>query len=573
MAAGYEVAVKGVEDGSLRSLLESVSNTFTYKNRPPATTSLLEHRARTDIPEMIQALRSLGYYDAAIDLSVDVQKKPLLVTFHVEPGPVYRLESVKIEETTGVASTPSVKLPSPRDLGLELKRPAEARPIADAGTKLIQIYRNHGFAFAAVKDRRVVVDHATKLVAVTFQVDPGPAARFGPTATHGLESVNEKFVLGLLPWHEGDRFDAELLTQLQKRLVETRLFSLVQISHAESLDKEGRLPISIQLKERAQRSISAGVTYHTDEGPGVKFAWEHRNLFHGGEQLKLQVGASGFGYSGEGLFRKPQFLRNDQTFSIPSRLAKDDTNAFVSNNLDTAMLVEREIHKGLRVGLGPGFRVSQVELEADPLKIKKEYALASFRTFCNWDTTDNLLDPTRGARLDVQLAPFLDTLDANLGFVKGRVEYRHYFMISNRPYLLFAGRAAFGSIVGAGRDAIPADLRYYAGGGGSIRGYAFQLAGPLVGEDPIGGASALELSAELRTKVTEKIGFVVFLDGGSAFKPSLPDFNTTLRWGGGVGARYYTPIGPLRLDFAVPLNPRDGVDDPFQVYVSIGQAF
>jgi len=571
-AINYDVAIEGVKDKSLRGTLESVSNTFSYKNKPPATLSLLEHRARMDIPDMLQALKSAGYYEAEIDVRIDDTRDPPLVTFHVKPGPVFRLESVKIELTNAEGKR-AVKLPSLGYLGLDLKDPARARDILDARDKIMKFYKELGYPIAKIEEQRVVVDHETKLVSAVFKVDTGPAGYFGQTTVTGLKKINIKFVTGLLPWREGDRYNFELISKLQKRLIDTRIFSLVQIKQAEALDERERLPITIDLKERDTHTISGGLTYHTDEGPGAKISWEDRSLFDGGELLRIQAGASGIGYSGEVLYKEPQFLRNDQTMAFTNRLAYDQTNAYNSRNLDSAIILEREFRPGIRLGLGPAVRAEEVDLVADPLAQKRDFILPSFRAFFNLDTTKNLLDPTRGGRLEVQLAPYFDVLETHVGFVRGRVSYSHYVKISDEPFLLFAGRAALGSIVGAERDEIPADLRFYSGGGGSVRGFAYQLAGPLLNNDPIGGRSVLEISTELRTKITDKIGLVFFLDGGSAFEPSLPDLETAMRWGAGIGGRYYTPIGPLRLDVGVPLNPRPGVDDSFQVYVSIGQAF
>jgi translocation and assembly module TamA len=223
----------------------------------------------------------------------------------------------------------------------------------------------------------------------------------------------------------------------------------------------------------------------------------------------------------------------------------------------------------MKAGAGLGYKYSRVK----QFGVEDEFSLISLPGRFTWDTSDDLLDPTRGGRLNLRLAPFFDTFKGSLGFVKGYGSYSRYLKISKKPFLVLAGRAALGSIWGEERDSIPADERWYAGGGGSVRGFAYQFAGPLFDGDPIGGRSLLELSFELRAKVTKKIGIVTFIDGGSAFKAEFPDFKEDLRWGGGVGVRYYTPIGPVRLDVAVPLNPREDIDDPFQIYISIGQAF
>jgi translocation and assembly module TamA len=220
---------------------------------------------------------------------------------------------------------------------------------------------------------------------------------------------------------------------------------------------------------------------------------------------------------------------------------------------------------------GLGFRASRVEHLVEDERV----ALLLVPLQFDWDTSDDLLDPGRGGRLGLKFAPFFDIFLSDFAFLKGYASYARYVRLLRRPSIVFASRAALGAMTGAARDSIPADLRFYAGGGGSVRGIPFQTAGPLneADEEPLGGRSLLELSAELRVKVTKTIGFVTFVDGGSAFEAKFPDLEESLRWGAGVGLRYFTPIGPLRLDVALPLNRREDIDDRFQIYVSIGQAF
>jgi translocation and assembly module TamA len=193
--------------------------------------------------------------------------------------------------------------------------------------------------------------------------------------------------------------------------------------------------------------------------------------------------------------------------------------------------------------------------------------------YFKWDTGDDLLDPTRGGRLFLQVMPFFDVTGSDSDFIKGYARYRHYIPVLKKPLLTLAGKVSIGVIEGSGLVSIPADERFYAGGGGSIRGYAYQSVGPLVAGDPIGGQSLIELSAEVRVKLTDHLGLVGFLDGGSAFADTIPDSSQDLRWGSGAGLRYFTPIGPLRFDVAVPLNRRPEIDDSFQIYISLGQAF
>ena len=191
-----------------------------------------------------------------------------------------------------------------------------------------------------------------------------------------------------------------------------------------------------------------------------------------------------------------------------------------------------------------------------------------------WDNTDKVLDATRGFRVQIDGAPTTDTLNNNVNFTRLYGLYSHYFKVVNSPRTVLAGRLGLGSMIGTSVDNIPPDIRFYAGGGSSVRGIGFQLASPLDEEDdPIGGRSLFELSLEARLRVSKSIGVVAFLDGGIAFSSQYPDFDENPRLGSGLGLRYHTPIGPLRFDVGVPLNRRSGIDDKYQIYVSLGQAF
>jgi translocation and assembly module TamA len=207
------------------------------------------------------------------------------------------------------------------------------------------------------------------------------------------------------------------------------------------------------------------------------------------------------------------------------------------------------------------------------LEDEEHFSLVSLPMYMEWDTSDDVLDPTRGGRLSLQLAPNQDIVETDLSFVKGLVTTSRYVQLSRVPSLVLAGKLALGAITGSERDAIPADERFYAGGGGSIRGYPYQTVGPIEQDEPLGGRSLLEISMEVRWKITEQFGLVAFWDGGSAFRGTRLDSGEDLRWGAGAGLRYFTSVGPLRLDIGIPLNRRPDVDDHFQLYVSLGQAF
>jgi translocation and assembly module TamA len=130
-----------------------------------------------------------------------------------------------------------------------------------------------------------------------------------------------------------------------------------------------------------------------------------------------------------------------------------------------------------------------------------------------------------------------------------------------------------GSIDGTAVENIPADERFYAGGGGSIRGYEYQAVGPQLNGTPVGGSQLLEFSTELRLQPGQKLGYAAFVDGGTVYNDIAHDADRTIRFGAGLGLRWFTGIGPLRADLAYPLNPDENQVERVQFYISLGQAF
>jgi translocation and assembly module TamA len=564
----YEVSIEGITDRKLLAQIEAVSDLVGMKDKPPASLRLLQRRATRDIDRFFQLLKAQSYYRAQVNVHIDSKAQPVLVIYRVDTGPPYLLKSVDLNYTDR-KTAPGIKLPEIQEIGLYLHKPIKARTVIDAQEKLLLRLKAQGFPFARVVERKVIVDHGDQRIAIVFPIDPGPQAQFGHTTITGLTSVDEKLVREKIPWREGDLYSADLLAEVRKRLTDTGLFATVRVAPEQTLDDKGGLPVTIVTRERKHRSIRGGISYKTDEGPGATISWEHRNLFHRGERLGFAAGVSDIMWAAEGGFRKPNFLRDDQSLHLSLRLAEDRPDAYTSRSFKSTALIERALSTQMKLGGGLAFKTSKVEQMGD----EQRYRLLSIPLHLDWDTSDDFLNPTRGGRLAIQCAPTYNTLEPRFGFVKGKVSLTRYQGLLQEPLLLLAGRAAAGFMPGAGHQSVPADERFYAGGGGSIRGYAYQSVGPIEGETPLGGRSILELSLELRVKLTETFGIVGFIDGGSAFKSAFPDFAEHTLWGTGLGIRYFTPIGPLRLDVGIPLNRRENIDDSFQLYVSLGQAF
>ncbi|PKN66642.1 MAG: hypothetical protein CVU57_05150 [Deltaproteobacteria bacterium HGW-Deltaproteobacteria-15] len=565
----YEVEIKGVEDRELLKGMEDIADTVGLKDNPPATVALLKRRADRDKEQFERLLRAMGYYSGRIEVDVDQDDRPAKVVFHIETGPVYLLKSFDLN----LGDQPELKqedlLLSPDRLGLGPGTPFRAGQFLNAEKKVIENLQMMGFPFAKISERRVVVDHGDRTVTAALRAEPGPTAQFGRVEVTGLESTNETIIRRKIPWKEGDRYNEVLLELLHKDLVELGLFSTIAVSHGESLDEEGRLPVRVAVKERKYKSVGAGISYRSDEKLGVNFSWENRNLLGEGERLGVVATFSDLTYAAEASFRRPSFFREDQALTLSSRLAEDKPDAYTSRNLANSALVVRDVTKALKIGGGLGFKHARIT----QLGESEDFNLVSLPLQLSWDRSDDLLDPTKGGRLGLQFAPYMDLSGEDLQFSKGKLNYGHYLKVFRSPSIVLAGRVTMGALSGAERLEIPADERFYGGGGGSVRGYAYQSLGPRVGAVPTGGKSLLEVSLETRVRVTEKIGLAFFMDGGNAFEDITPSSGEELFWGAGVGVRYFTPIGPFRFDIAMPLDRRDGLDDAFQIYISLGQSF
>jgi len=265
------------------------------------------------------------------------------------------------------------------------------------------------------------------------------------------------------------------------------------------------------------------------------------------------------------------FLRDDQNLLADFEIAHEITDAYRENRIKTAVALARKLRENLDVSGGLSF---EIERTTDSTGYHA-YELFGVPLTGRYDGSDNLLDPTKGVRLGLAVTPYGGTSDGTpTTFVKLETTGSTYWSFGKRPDLTLALRGRYGSMLAQQTGDVPGSIRFYAGGGGSIRGYGYQLVGPLdQNNKPLGARSVLEASAEARYRITRDIGVVAFLDGGNAYSTATPKFGEPLQWGAGLGLRYYTPIGPIRADVGIPLNRRRGVDDAFQVYFSLGQAF
>src|SRR5215469_6728905 len=568
----YRTEITGAEDGDLASLLDKVSELKTLEEKPPVSEEALRRRADRDLGRLADAAHSLGYWDAEFSYEIDTQSEPAKVTVKVDPGLLYHVASLAV---LGPDAQPLSIPQDGKKLPLKPGDPARTAPVVATETALLTAFGDSGHPFAKVADRRVEIDRDMKTMDVTYTLDPGPTERFGQVAITGLERLNPAYVEGRIRWQPGAVYDASKVEETRRALIESGLFSTVQITPTPNPDNPEEVRMTVEATERVRHTVGAGLAYNTSQGFGARAFWEDRNLFGNAENLRLsaEVGQQLDDFRAN--FRRPDFFAIDQDFLATVEIANDNPVAYRTRRALATAGLERRFGRMLTGGVAFEIEKANVVQLADvnPRTGSQRYELAGLPAYIKLDLTDNLLNPTTGYRAQLSVTPAHTFSGSNLTFVTSLISGSTYWALGAEDRAILAGKIALGSLDGVPLSQLPSDQRIYAGGGGSIRPYGYLMAGPLAPNNvPIGGRSSLVLNLEARVKITETIGIVPFFDAGSYYESPVPQLDRTLLYGVGLGLRYYTAFGPLRLDLATPLHKRSG-DSPIQVYISLGQAF
>jgi translocation and assembly module TamA len=494
---------------------------------------------------------------------------PVNVEILVQSGAPFVFGKVRITDESG-------KEYNPADFDLVSGTPANSALISSAEGKLIKAFNDEGRPFAKIADREAVADHDTNSLDVTITANSGAIAPFGQTNVTGTEAVDREFTRYMAGIEPGKIYSAKDIEAANKRLQSLEVFSSVAVRAADTADADGSVPVDVSVVERKHRYFGLGATLSTDEGAGFEGYWGHRNLFGKAEKLRLQGSVSHIGqtrdfrklnYNAALLFEKPGVLGPPSKFTASVKLASENEPAYDELSGQVAAGVSYDVNEHQTASVGVALDYSKITTATET----QSYLTASIPLEYVFDYRNDPLNPSSGYRALFAAAPSYEIFSKAV-YGKLRTELSAYRALDDSKRFVLAGRVTAGSILGAGLGSIPANQRFYAGGGGSVRGYAFQGIGPRdAANNPTGGLSLFEASAELRGQVTEKFGVVAFLDAGSVGTKAFPDFGD-LRLGAGLGVRYLTPFGPLRLDVGVPLDRRPG-DPAYGIYAGIGQAF
>jgi translocation and assembly module TamA len=583
-ALEYTTELAPVEDKILEDAAKASSLLIELEAKPPEDFFGLYRRAQEDKLRIEKALRSSGYYDgevviriagrsvdepAATDVEPDAKSKiPVAIELH--PGKLYQLREVRV---TGADALPDKLKPE-----LAPKAPARAADIMAEQDRLLNAVLAQGYPFATIKLEPAVVDHQDRTLAVHYAVDPGQPATIGDISVKGLERVDADFVDRRLAKFRDKPYAPSEVAKLRDDLRSIGVFESVKVKPAEKLDDEGRLPVDVELVERDRRFIGFGANYSTNDGAGAKAYWGHRNLFGEAEQLRFDADVSGIGendwseinYGLSADFIKPDFLTQRQDLHSNLALVQEyDRETFDKKAATLLVGVDRRLSDTLSVSLGGEAEFSEITRDG----VERNFELFGPTGAVKYDTSDDLLNPTKGVRVNLTGSAFPEVIGSSQDVFQTRATGSSYLDLSGAGNLVLAGRLSVASVFGGSVDELPADRLLYAGGGGSVRGYEFRSISPEDEDgDPTGGRSLVEGSVELRYRFLDDYGIVPFFDAGTVTEDTFPSFDEKLQYAAGLGLRYYSAIGPIRADVAVPLNPREE-DDPVAFYISIGQAF
>jgi translocation and assembly module TamA len=452
--------------------------------------------------------------------------------------------------------------------------PVIAQDVIAAGIALKVALGRQGFALAKVGDQQIVVDHQTHLASLVLPVDTGPVARFGTIRVSGKPPFDARHVAEIARFKPGDRFRQDKVDDLRRALIATGLLASAEIAVVP--EANGRaVDLDVSMRPAPPRTVAGELGYGTGEGLSLQGSWEHRNLFPPEGALTLR-GIAGTREQLAGIqFRRNNFERRDQVLNLQLVASHTKYDAYTAKTIDFAADLERQSNiiwrKKWTWSVGTELLATDENgIFHDPTeKQTKTFLIAALPLSLAYDGSNDLLNPTKGFRLSWRMSPEYSLHGGSFGYARAQFDASVYQPVLSSTVL--AGRIRLGTIFGASALDIAPSRRFYSGGGGSVRGYGYQRIGPLDAEgDPIGGRSLAEFGLEARVRFGN-FGIVPFLDGGALTETATPDL-THWQLGAGLGFRYYSNFGPIRIDVGTPLNRRPG-DSRIAVAVSLGQAF
>ncbi len=588
-----KATIDGDLDKALRQQIQRAVG--TSKTRPDSSFDARQ-RASDAVDEIIAVLRSEGYYGYTVEPDVADGEPPQPVV-HIQTGPRFLIQAPGVE-WVGAAPVADAAKAGADSVKLTPGAPGRAADVVAAEGRVVAAIETRGYADAVAQPRVVIVDHADHSLRPTFKIAAGDLVRLDGVTVITDGRTNPAWVRGLAPWKHGDVYTPRAVAELERRLSDVGVYDQVAVSLAPK-DKsvDGLRPVIVSLADRPPHTLElgagfsttggttintnnlqGGADFSTTQGSGVdgKLIWYNR--LHKADTLTLSAKVYTIQQKLDLELDLPHWRRPRQTLKLGAALFGDRTDAFNDYGGGARLEIERRYSRTSYVSLGAAAdyltttEKTAVNPQALPVGERLKLFIPSILAAFAVDKSNDLLNPTHGWRLDMRAEPTVVTGDRKLTYLKLQGEATAYLPLGRDAGTVLAARVHVGSIMGGRLPDVPTNRRFFAGGGGSVRGYAYQAVGPRLSDNtPQGGLSLVETSFEVRQRVTGRWGIVGFVDAGSVGATTAPDFQH-MRAGVGVGVRYDLGFGPIRLDVATPIRRRKG-DAAFQLYISIGQSF
>ncbi|MDE1986593.1 MAG: BamA/TamA family outer membrane protein [Alphaproteobacteria bacterium] len=583
----YTLTISRTGASDLDAAIGASALLSSLRTSAPAAPFALIARARGDIARIETVLNSFGYYAPKISVSIaghdigDAELPNILdavpqdtsveVKVDIARGPLYRLRKIDIE-----GAIP----PNERGaLGLSVGQAAVAPDVLSAQSRLLTALQEDGYAFAKVEAPIAYLDDAAHAVDLTFKVETGSRDVIGPISFQGLKGVHENFVRDALTIHPGQSYRPSDIEKARQALMALGVFSAVSVRATEAPSQGDRVPLTFDVQERPRHAVAFSANYSTDLGASLSASWTHRNLLGNAEQLALSAAAtglggnatSGIGYNFSAKFSKPRFIAPNQTLELNVAAVKQQLDAY-SQTAETLGASLRRKYSSLWAGSVGLSATHDAIAQEGTSRLYQLFAAPFDVTYDSTGLTNPLADPVSGVRASLSVSPTLAVGTTNVVFVALQGAGSAYFDLSGDGRSVLALRALVGSIQGGSNFDLPPDQRFYAGGSATVRGFRYQSIGPHFADGTPAGATSVDAGTiEFRQRFGEDWGAAAFVDAGQASTNNLP-FNGTMNVGAGMGLRYYTSIGAIRLDAAVPLTHVPQTDS-FEIYIGLGQAF
>jgi translocation and assembly module TamA len=565
----YDVKFLGIKNTAVLNEVKNSTSLIKLKDKPPKTINSLKYRAFSDIKNIQSILKNYGYYDSIIQLDYEEKNNQILVNVFITLGPRYLIKKIDFINSLTNKKIDNIKI-NEKMIDLNINDPVLAANILEAQRKLNYIFSNSGYPLHKIVKRDVLIDKTQKEAYIAWIVDLGSYSKFGNTEITGLKDVKQELIEKKIDYKKNEEYKISKVNKTRRDLLNTNLFSLVEVKHADKVDENNNLLMNIDLEEALHKYYSLGFSYATIEKFGVSFSWANKNFRNVGDLLSLDLDVAQRTFLGAMNFKKFDYLIKNQNYNLRLE-AKREKIPIVYLAFNYYMLTRLDRRYNEKINFSYGLKTEYIDVANS--ENPGHFLLIGFPFYFKYSTADDLLNPTKGFTLIYTPRPYANLINDRSIFFKQKLVNEFYIPLDKNRKAVFAFRVQFGSIIGPSVFKLPMTKLFLGGSDDDIRGYKYRTVSPLVNNRPIGGRSAIYFTFEPRLRLTKTIGLVPFFDSAIVDLKKYPNFSSKYLKSLGLGFRYFSFFGPLRLDLAFPLNRRKGIDDVYRVYASVGQTF